>query len=313
MSRWTRSGTSTSPTRATTGSLKYFPNGSIAQIWGQQGTSNGRFNQPLGITVDFAGTAAYVTDSGNNRVQKFDLNGTFLTKWGTSGTGNGQFSAPYGIAIDSAGDVYVADTGNSRIQRFSPTGTFIAEQRVVWCRQRGAQLPVRARRRNERPRLRRRHGQSPRGDVRHRQWGHRRGQGLGSRRSGGLHVHGRRRVEPHVLRARRRRECQQRHLERTWIRRRARIGLFPFRDSAVRLGSDLGHLLRRLTGLEHRRVAGGGRHLHLHEPQARPDHRGPGLAPERPAGLLVHGRRRLEPRPRSSSTTTATGRCRTSR
>ena len=106
--------------------LKYFPNGNNAQIWGQQGTSDGRFNQPLGITLDLAGTAAYVTDSGNNRVQKFDLNGAFLGKWGTSGTGNGQFNVPYGIAIDSAGDVYVSDSGNSRIQRFSPAGTFMA-------------------------------------------------------------------------------------------------------------------------------------------------------------------------------------------
>ena len=97
----------------------------LIQTWGQQGTSNGRFNQPLGIELDFAGNA-YVTDAGNDRVQKFDLNGTFLTKWGTPGSGNGQFSAPYGIAIDSAGDVYVADTGNHRIQRFSPSGTFIA-------------------------------------------------------------------------------------------------------------------------------------------------------------------------------------------
>ena len=83
-----------------------------------------------------------------------------------------------------------------------PHGNLHRQQRVVWCRQRGGQLPGRARRRNERPGLRGGHGESPRGDVRHCQWGHRRGQGLGSRRSRGLHVHGRRRVEPHVLCAR---------------------------------------------------------------------------------------------------------------
>ncbi len=66
----------------------------------------------------------YVTDSGNNRVQKFANNGTFLRRWGGLGPGNGQFSYPSGIAVDSAGSVYVSD-GKSRIQAFTADGTYV--------------------------------------------------------------------------------------------------------------------------------------------------------------------------------------------
>jgi tripartite motif-containing protein 71 len=62
----------------------------------------------------------FVTDSGNNRIQKFNSNGTFLTTWGTQGSADGQLSKPDGISIDDGSqDVYVSDGGNSRIQVFS--------------------------------------------------------------------------------------------------------------------------------------------------------------------------------------------------
>jgi tripartite motif-containing protein 71 len=61
-----------------------------------------------------------VTDSGNNRIQKFNSNGTFLTTWGTQGSADGQLSKPDGISIDDTSqDVYVSDGENSRIQVFS--------------------------------------------------------------------------------------------------------------------------------------------------------------------------------------------------
>ena len=51
----------------------------------------------------------YVTDRGNNRVQKFDSNGKFITKCGSMGSNEGQFVNPRGITLDSSGNVYVVE------------------------------------------------------------------------------------------------------------------------------------------------------------------------------------------------------------
>jgi YVTN family beta-propeller protein len=39
----------------------------------------------------------YITDSGNNRVEKFTSSGTFISAFGSTGSGNGQFNTPSGI------------------------------------------------------------------------------------------------------------------------------------------------------------------------------------------------------------------------
>jgi PKD repeat protein len=94
--------------------------------WGSEGSGNGQFHNPTGITVDKYGHV-YVVDSGNNRIQVFDTEGRYITQWGSKGSGNGQFSSPYDIAVQPMGPdteramVYVSDTGNNRIQIFKQT------------------------------------------------------------------------------------------------------------------------------------------------------------------------------------------------
>ena len=91
--------------------------------WGSLGSGNGQFNNPHGIAVMRSSGEAYILDTGNNRVQKFDSNGNFILKWGSLGSGNVQFNNAHGIAVDqSSGEVYVTDTGNNRVQKFSSTG-----------------------------------------------------------------------------------------------------------------------------------------------------------------------------------------------
>ena len=93
--------------------------GNIITKWGSKGIGDGQFNNPTDIAIDSIGNI-YVTDTGNNRIQKFNFNGTFITKWGSKGDKDGQFSNPCGITVDIEGNVYVADTGNYRIQKFAP-------------------------------------------------------------------------------------------------------------------------------------------------------------------------------------------------
>lgn len=94
--------------------------------WGTMGTGDGQLNNPTAIDIDASGHI-YVTDSGNNRVQKFTSDGQFVTTWGLEGSGNGQFNRPVGLAVDSLDNVYVADEYNNRIQKFSSTGQYITQ------------------------------------------------------------------------------------------------------------------------------------------------------------------------------------------
>src|SRR5688572_22019759 len=71
-------------------------------------TKQNQLLRPEYAAVDASGNI-YVTDNGNDRVQKFNASGDFITMWGASGSGNGEFNNPTGIAVDSNGDVYVCD------------------------------------------------------------------------------------------------------------------------------------------------------------------------------------------------------------
>jgi sugar lactone lactonase YvrE len=94
--------------------------------WGSYGSGDSQFDHAVGIAVDGSGYV-YVSDTENNRIQKFTSSGVFVTKWGSFGTGDGQLYYPYGIAVDSSGYIYVADSGNGRIQKFTADGTFVTK------------------------------------------------------------------------------------------------------------------------------------------------------------------------------------------
>jgi DNA-binding beta-propeller fold protein YncE len=92
--------------------------------------SPGEFYGPRGIAI--LEDRVYVTDTGNERVQVFDLDGRFIEMWGETGTGAGQLLEPVGIAVH--GDtVYVADSHNARVARYSLSGQLLDPWPVtVW-------------------------------------------------------------------------------------------------------------------------------------------------------------------------------------
>jgi hypothetical protein len=93
---------------------------------GGYGAAQGQFIKPAGLAVDQEGNL-YVADSGNHRVQKFDVDGLFLAEVGGAGSGNGQFNEPWGVAVDAQGNVYVADTWNHRIQKFDKALKYVTQ------------------------------------------------------------------------------------------------------------------------------------------------------------------------------------------
>jgi uncharacterized repeat protein (TIGR01451 family) len=108
---------------------KFSLTGAFLLAWGEydppDGTRGdpGEFDLPTGIALDNIGQV-YVTDTFNNRIQKFTPNGVFLGQGGSQGSGAGQFNSPTGIAIDQTNNVYVADTNNHRIQLFDTSGNY---------------------------------------------------------------------------------------------------------------------------------------------------------------------------------------------
>jgi hypothetical protein len=123
-----------------------------------KGARAGQISQnPLGIAVDQETGDVYVSDTQNNRIDKFGPEGEFLLAWGwgvadgetkalqtcttatkcfkgLEGAGAGEFfkeQGAEGIAVDndpssfSHGDVYVIDPHSNRVQKFGPQGQFL--------------------------------------------------------------------------------------------------------------------------------------------------------------------------------------------
>lgn len=87
----------------------------------------GQFWGPRDIAVDDRGQI-YVTDTGNKRIQVFDVQGKPIRAYGGTGLAPGQFNEPTSIAFDAAtGEFYVADLWNLRVQVFDRDFNFLRE------------------------------------------------------------------------------------------------------------------------------------------------------------------------------------------
>jgi predicted membrane-bound mannosyltransferase/sugar lactone lactonase YvrE len=109
--------------------------GTFISEWGSFGAANGTtpsapgtLNDPWGIAVGADGSV-YVSDTWNNRIQKFSAKGDFIKEWGVSGQGETPYAlwGPRGIAIDAQGHIFVADTGNKRIVIYDSDGNPVGQ------------------------------------------------------------------------------------------------------------------------------------------------------------------------------------------
>lgn len=90
--------------------------------------SAARFNHPVGVAVDSAGTL-FVADLVNNAIRKITPAGEVSTFAGSStpsaadGVGLAAgFNNPYGIALGNSGTVYVTDQNNNTVRKITAAG-----------------------------------------------------------------------------------------------------------------------------------------------------------------------------------------------
>jgi DNA-binding beta-propeller fold protein YncE len=83
----------------------------------------GGFNGPRGVALDQNGNL-FVTDTYNERIERWDAISHTWTAWGSRGRGDYAFNYPRMLAIDpNDGSVVVADTDNHLIKKFSNDGS----------------------------------------------------------------------------------------------------------------------------------------------------------------------------------------------
>jgi sugar lactone lactonase YvrE len=114
---------------------KVAPDGTVTTLAGngQPGFADGqggaaRFNGPVGIAVDDAGTV-FVADTYNDRIRRIAPDGTVTTVAGAGQPGlldgpapSARFDTPAGVAVAGDGTLFVADTGNHAVRRVDTAG-----------------------------------------------------------------------------------------------------------------------------------------------------------------------------------------------
>ena len=90
---------------------------------GKRGSGPGELNLPRDVAI--YKDKLYVVDSGNFRIQIFDLEGKFIKSFGEVGKQLGNFARPKEADVDKDGNLYVVDTAFGNFQIFSPEGELL--------------------------------------------------------------------------------------------------------------------------------------------------------------------------------------------
>lgn len=105
--------------------------GRFVRAWGGLGSRIGQFNfgsgglgAPPGGGIAVGGGYVYVSDTHNNRIERFTLDGEHPYVLGGPGHGTGQLAGPHGVYV-RGNELYVSDFGNNRISVFHTNGPFV--------------------------------------------------------------------------------------------------------------------------------------------------------------------------------------------
>ncbi len=88
--------------------VKFAPDGTFVQAWGQTGYGPGEFRMIHALAIDSRGRL-FAADRFNNRIQIFDQDGEFIAQWT-------QFGRPSGIFFDENDLIYVPDSESDNLQ-----------------------------------------------------------------------------------------------------------------------------------------------------------------------------------------------------
>jgi DNA-binding beta-propeller fold protein YncE len=93
--------------------------GQFLMEWGGPGTEEGKFQEPVGLTVDPEGFV-YVADSDNLRIQKFDPNGKLAGVIKVAFWNGKNRETPY--LSWGSGSLFATNTSQGTVLRYSPRG-----------------------------------------------------------------------------------------------------------------------------------------------------------------------------------------------
>ena len=91
----------------------------------EAGSDAGQFNAAQSISIS-QNKIVYIVDTGNNRIQLFDLKGNFIKSIGGFGFTSDKFDRPTDIWVGSMINIYISDYNNHRIQRYDGNMNYLS-------------------------------------------------------------------------------------------------------------------------------------------------------------------------------------------
>jgi DNA-binding beta-propeller fold protein YncE len=105
--------------------LVYDSSGAFVRELGEgPGGGPGQFNKPDGIALN-ALAYAFVADTNNSRVQKFDPYGNLVLVFDRASNDLEPLNHPGGLALDAEGNLFVVDSNNARVKKYGADGELV--------------------------------------------------------------------------------------------------------------------------------------------------------------------------------------------